>query len=232
MLLLSFESSSLSASVAVTDGRKLLGQSFQNVGLTHSRTLLPMAESLLKNMDMKISDMDAFAVSNGPGSFTGVRIGVATVKGLAQSLDKKCIGVSSLQAAAAGFMTDKYICAVMDARAGQVYNSIFKWENDKIIRLCQDRAISIENLGNELKCSNKEYFLVGDGTSLCYNELNEVVAGIKKAPENMIFPTAYGVAYLAQDVEFYNADMLEPFYLRIPQAERQRLGKLLPSDIK
>lgn len=230
MRLLSFESSSVSASVAVTDGEILLGQSFQNVGLTHSRTLLPMAEALLANTGLSLSQIDAFAVSAGPGSFTGVRIGIATVKGLAAAAGRPCAGVSSLEAAAFGLDTARDICAVMDARAGQVYNALFRWEGQCLTRLCPDRAISMEDLEKELLDSEKEYILVGDGAKLCYNSLNKAADQLSLAPPHLRYPQAYGVARAADRVPFGDADALAPFYLRLPQAERQRLGKLLPSE--
>lgn len=129
MKILSFESSAVSASVALTDGVRLIAQSFQNCGLTHSRTLLPMAESLLAGCGHGLQDVDAFAVAAGPGSFTGLRIGVATVKGLAYPSGKPCAGVSTLEAMARGLEgLSGPVCCVMDARGGQVYNALFCWE--------------------------------------------------------------------------------------------------------
>ena len=121
MKILAFESSAVSASVALTEDDRLVAQSFQNCGLTHSRTLLPMAEALLANCGVTINDVDALAVAHGPGSFTGVRIGVATVKGLALGADKPCVGVSTLEAMAWGARAlGGSLCCVMDARTGQV----------------------------------------------------------------------------------------------------------------
>ncbi|MFQ7690140.1 MAG: tRNA (adenosine(37)-N6)-threonylcarbamoyltransferase complex dimerization subunit type 1 TsaB [Butyricicoccus sp.] len=124
MKILALESSAVSASVALTEDEKLVAQSFQNCGLTHSRTLLPMVENLLANCGVSLADVDAIAVAHGPGSFTGVRIGVATVKGLALGADKPCLGVSTLEAMAWGARAlGGDLCCVMDARAGQVYNA-------------------------------------------------------------------------------------------------------------
>ena len=133
MKILALESSAVSASVALTEDEKLVAQSFQNCGLTHSRTLLPMVENLLANCGVSLSDVDAIAVAHGPGSFTGVRIGVATVKGLALGADKPCLGVSTLEAMAWGARAlGGDLCCVMDARAGQVYNALFTVEDGKV----------------------------------------------------------------------------------------------------
>ena len=141
MKILALESSAVSASVALTEDEKLVAQSFQNCGLTHSRTLLPMAENLLANCGVSLADVDAIAVAHGPGSFTGVRIGVATVKGLALGADKPCLGVSTLEAMAWGARAlSGDLCCVMDARAGQVYNALFTVEDGRVRRLCDDRA--------------------------------------------------------------------------------------------
>ena len=148
MKILAFESSAVSASVALTEDEKLIAQSFQNCGLTHSRTLLPMAEGLLANCGVTLDAVDALAVAHGPGSFTGVRIGVATVKGLALGADKPCIGVSTLEAMAWGARAlGGLICCVMDARAGQVYNALFAIEDGAPRRLCEDRAVKLSELG-------------------------------------------------------------------------------------
>ena len=172
MKILAFESSAVSASVALVEDEKLIAQSFQNCGLTHSRTLLPLAESLLKNCGVTLDDVDALAVAHGPGSFTGVRIGVATVKGLALGADKPCIGVSTLEAMAWGARAlGGRLCCVMDARAGQVYNALFAVENGAPHRLCDDRALKLTDLGEEI--GETPYFLVGDGADLCYNTLKE-----------------------------------------------------------
>ena len=142
MKILAFESSAVSASVALIEDERLVAQSFQNCGLTHSRTLLPMVENLLANCGVSLADVDAIAVAHGPGSFTGVRIGVATVKGLALGADKPCLGVSTLEAMAWGARAlGGDLCCVMDARAGQVYNALFTVEDGRVHRLCDDRAI-------------------------------------------------------------------------------------------
>ena len=229
MKILAFESSAVSASVALTEDEKLIAQSFQNCGLTHSRTLLPMAESLLQNCGVALDEVDAFAVAHGPGSFTGVRIGVATVKGLALGADKPCIGVSTLEAMAWGARAlGGRLCCVMDARAGQVYNALFSVENGAPCRLCDDRALKLVDLGEEI--GETPYFLVGDGADLCYNTLKERCAGLRLAPPELRYATGYGVAAAALPQllagKACSPQELDAFYLRRPQAERERLKRL------
>ena len=229
MNILALESSAVSASVALTEDEKLIAQSFQNCGLTHSRTLLPMAENLLANCGIGLDKVDAFAVAHGPGSFTGVRIGVATVKGLALGADKPCIGVSTLEAMAWGARAlGGRLCCVMDARAGQVYNALFSVENGAPCRLCDDRALKLVDLGEEI--GETPYFLVGDGADLCYNTLKERCAGLRLAPPELRYATGYGVAAAALPQllagKACSPQELDAFYLRRPQAERERLKRL------
>ena len=196
MKILALESSAVSASVALTEDEKLVAQSFQNCGLTHSRTLLPMVENLLANCGVSLADVDAIAVAHGPGSFTGVRIGVATVKGLALGADKPCLGVSTLEAMAWGARAlGGNLCCVMDARAGQVYNALFTVEDGRVRRLCDDRAIKLTELAEEI--GEAPYFLVGDGADLCYNTIKENCTGLRLAPAELRFATGFGVAAAA-----------------------------------
>ena len=229
MKILAFESSAVSASVALTEDEKLIAQSFQNCGLTHSRTLLPMAEGLLANCGVTPDAVDALAVAHGPGSCTGVRIGVATVKGLALGADKPCIGVSTLEAMAWGARAlGGLICCVMDARAGQVYNALFAIEDGAPRRLCEDRAVKLSELGEEI--GRTPYFLVGDGADLCYNSLKERCPGLCPTPPELRYATGYGVAAAALPLlragQTCTPQELDAFYLRRPQAERERLKRL------
>jgi len=227
MLVLAFESSAKPASVALCDDGKLISQYSQNSGLTHSRTLLPMAEDLLKNSEYKLSDVDIFAVAHGPGSFTGVRIGVSAVKGLAWAEDKKCVGVSTLEAMAwNAVVVGGIICPVMDARRSQVYNAIFEIVDGKPVRLTEDRPISLEDLYTELKNINKKVFLVGDGAELCYNFFLDKDVECIIAPENIRWQSAWGVAMASLDKTPGSADDLTPVYLRLSQAERERQERL------
>ena len=151
MLILAFESSAKAASVALVKDGRLLGQSTQVSALTHSRTLLPMAEDLLRNCELQVADVDVFAVAQGPGSFTGIRIGVSTVKGLAWAADRPCVGVSTLEALAwHGLAAGGLVCPVMDARRAQVYNALFEIREGRPHRLTEDRPIALEALAGEL----------------------------------------------------------------------------------
>lgn len=219
MKILSFESSAVSASVALTDGAKLIAQSFQNCGLTHSRTLLPMAESLLAGCGASLAGVDAFAVAAGPGSFTGLRIGVATVKGLAYPSGNPCAGVSTLEAMARGLEGfDGNVCCVMDARGGQVYNALFRWENGALTRRTEDRAIALSDLAAEIGADAQ--ILVGDGADLCYTNLITTCPGLRLAPPHLRFASAYGVAMAALPAlergEGVDAQALDARYLRPP----------------
>ncbi len=229
MKLLSFESSSASASVALTDGETLIAQSFQNCGLTHSRTLLPMAESLLANCGIPLCAVDGFAVAAGPGSFTGIRIGTATVKGLAFGLERPCVGVSTLEAMARGLEgLEGSLCCVMDARAGQVYNAMFTLESGTLLRLCPDRAIPLSELAEEI--GETTQILVGDGAKMCYTEKRDYCPGLRLAPIHLRYPTGYGVARAALPLfeagQTVSAQELDAKYLRAPQAERVRKKKM------
>lgn len=228
MKILSFESSSASASVALTEGETLIAQSFQNCGLTHSRTLLPMAEALLANCGIPLAAVDGFAAASGPGSFTGIRIGVATVKGLAFGLERPCAGVSTLEAMARGLEgLEGSICCVMDARAGQVYNALFTLEGGTLLRLCPDRAIALELLAKEIGRTTQ--ILVGDGAQLCYTRISESCPGLRLAPPHLRYPTGYGVARAALPLfdagKTVSAQELDASYLRAPQAVRARIKK-------
>lgn len=227
MLILAFESSAKAASVALCKDGKLISQYSQCSGLTHSRTLLPMAEDLLKNAEMKLSDVDVFAVAHGPGSFTGIRIGVSTVKGLSWAAQKPCIGVSTLEAMAwHGVAVGGYICPVMDARRSQVYNAIFRIENGVPVRITEDRPISLQELGAELLALDEPVFLVGDGSVITKKYLDSIDVPCTVAPENLVWQDGWGVAMAASGKEPASADELLPVYLRLSQAERERNERL------
>ena len=175
MKILALESSATACSAALWGKEGLIAQSFQNSGLTHSRTLLPMARDLLNNCGTGLEQVDVIAVAAGPGSFTGLRIGVATAKGLAWAEDKDCAPCSTLESMAwplASFRDAVIVCA-MDARRKQVYNALFQTDGERLTRLSPDRAISLEELGEELKKIKKRKIVVGDGAKLCYNTLRE-----------------------------------------------------------
>ena len=231
MLTLAFESSAKAASAALCDGETLLSMVMQCSGLTHSRTLLPMAEDLLRNTDLRMSDIDCFAVAQGPGSFTGIRIGVSTVKGLAWAAEKPCIGVSTLAGMAwNGVAAGGLICAVMDARRSEVYNALFTVEDGKPIRLCEDRALSLSLLADELEKRGEAAFLVGDGAEITARFLQERKLPYRAAPENLRWQNAWGVAMEACGKPLLSSQELLPTYLRLSQAERERQERMLKAN--
>ena len=230
MKILAFETSAKAGSVALMENGVLLGENYQNTGLTHSQTVMTMAEDLLKACGVAASCVDAVAVAAGPGSFTGVRIGVAAAKGFAWGAQLPCYGVSTLEAMALGLgVYDGYVCPVMDARRSQVYNALFLAEGGKLTRITDDRAIALADLAEELKILSKPIFLVGDGSILCYNTLQEQVSGLVLPSEHKMHQRACGVALAAEQAvlagEPSNAGDLTPNYLRLSQAERERLER-------
>lgn len=221
-MLLSMDSSAVTASVALTDGDEIIKSEFVNSGLTHSETLLPMITRVMDGR--KYSELDGIAITAGPGSFTGVRIGVATVKGLAFNDDIPCYSVSTLEAIAYNFVDkNAVVCAVMDARRMQFYNALFKLQNGKVERLCDDRAISIEDLRNELKQYDK-VIIAGDGAKLCFQNIE--LENCTLADEDRIYQNAVGVAKAAQNKNVISPKALMPVYLRQSQAERELKLKL------
>ncbi len=227
MLILAFESSARPASAALVRDGRLLAQSMQVSALTHSRTLLPMAEDLLKDSSVRLEDVDVIAVAHGPGSFTGIRIGVSMVKGLCWGAEKPCIGVSTLEAMAwHGVAVGGVICPVMDARRAQVYNALFRIEGDRPLRLCPDRAISLEELGAELRALGESVFLVGDGAALTKAYLDGQGIPCRLAPDDLVWQDAWGVAMAAQDKPPVSGAELLPVYLRLSQAERERQARM------
>ena len=227
MKILSVDSSSITASVAITENGKVLAENFINNGLTHSQTLMPMVENIINESGISAKDIDLFAITHGPGSFTGVRIGIASVKGMADALNKKCLAVSTLEAIAEPLKNEDVIaCAVMDARCNQVYTASFNMGN----RLCEDKAILITELGEELKQYNKKIVLIGDGSVLCYEKLKENIQQIEIADENIRYVHASSIGFIAEEKirnceEPINSAKLVPFYLRLPQAERELNNK-------
>ena len=226
MLMLAFESSAKPASVALLRDGELIAQYSQYTALTHSRTLLPMAEDLLKNSEIKPGDVDVYAVAHGPGSFTGIRIGVSTVKGLSWASGKPCIGVSTLEAMAwNGVSRGGYICPVMDARRSQVYNALFEIKEGRPERLCDDRPVSLAELAGELRALPAPVFITGDGAAITAEFLCSEGIPFELAPDNLRWQSAWGVAMAAIGKEPGNADSLRPVYLRLSQAERERLER-------
>ena len=231
MLILAFETSAKAASAALWEDGKLLGESYQNTGLTHSQTLMVMAQDMLSQCGKTVDDVTAAAVAAGPGSFTGVRIGVAAAKGFAWGREIPCYGVSTLEAMAEGLgIYQGYVCPCMDARRSQVYNALFYVNQGKMTRIREDRAISLAELGEELKNLEEPIFLVGDGSNLCYNTLLESVPGLVLPAEHRMHQRAAGVALTAARLAAAGADgdanALTPNYLRLSQAERERAERM------
>ena len=231
MNILALESSATACSAALVRDGVLVAQNFQNSGLTHSRTLLPMVDSMLRTCGENLDGVDVIAVAAGPGSFTGLRIGVATAKGLAWGQNKLCAPCSTLESMAwpLAHLEGKLIVCAMDARRKQVYNALFLARGDSLERLAPDRAISLEELGEELKNYNFKKIVVGDGAQLCYNTLQERVPDLELAPRHLRFQSAWGVAMaaeqLAQTNGLVDGGALVPVYHRLSQAERERMER-------
>lgn len=229
MKILSIECSAGPASVCIYDGVKILASDFINVKLTHSQTLLPMIESTLKSTLMTVDDLDGISVATGPGSFTGVRIGISAVKGLATPKDLPCVAVSTLEAMANMFLdTSAVICPLMDARCNQFYNALFRIKDGSVTRICEDRAILFDDLCGELKEFGEKIIICGDGAdkffqSLAHNE------NIVLADKSRRFQSAVGVSFASFDKFKNNKTVsqseLLPTYLRLPQAERELKSK-------
>ena len=231
MLILAFETTAKAGSVALLEDNKLLAESYQNTGLTHSQTLMVMAEDMLKAAGKTMADVTAVAVAEGPGSFTGVRIGVAAAKGLAWGAELPCYGVSTLESMALTLgIYEGYICACMDARRNQVYNALFYVSCGVMERVCEDRAIALSDLKTDLEHLDGPIFLVGDGSNLTYTTLHDTIDELILPPEHRMHQRASGVALAAARKaaagESGDAAAMAPNYLRLSQAERERMERM------
>ena len=226
MKTLALETSAKSVSVAVTENGTLLAQAYQDRGLTHSVTLMPLLDGMLKTAGLTLDDMDIIAVAQGPGSFTGIRIGVSAAKGLAWAKALPCCGVSTLEAMAYG-VTDfeGVVVGAMDARRQQVYNALFRTENGRVTRLCADRAVAMELVA----AIPEPKLIVGDGAVLLYDFLQKAGIGCRLASPLHRQQSAAGVALAAEHLAAQgltcSAQELQPVYLRLSQAERERLAR-------
>ena len=224
MKILAIETSAKAVSAAVAENGKILCAGYQDTGLTHSRTLMPIVEGILKNTDLAITEIDAIAVAVGPGSFTGIRIGVAAAKGLAFGADKPVIAVSTLAAMArnVAFCDGLLICA-MDARRQQVYNALFDAKDGCLTRLSDDRAIALADLLAEIKDDPRQKIVVGDGGRLCQSYLEANGVPCRLAPPHLLMQNAMSVALIAEELaaegKLLTAQELEPVYLRPPHAD-------------
>lgn len=231
MMILALESSATACSAALCRDGELVAQSYQNSALTHSRTLLPMVCDMMNNCDVTMEWVDLIAVAVGPGSFTGLRIGVATAKGLAWPENKDCAPCSTLESMAwpLAHLEGKVIVCAMDARRNQVYNALFLAKGGRPERLTPDRAISLEELGMDLKKYKNSKIVVGDGAKLCYNTMTEQGIALELAPLPLRMQSAWGVSRAAEERlaqgELVKGGDLVPVYHRLSQAERERLGR-------
>lgn len=230
MKILALDTTAGAASAALTEDGFLVGETFVNCGFTHSQTVMPMVEHLLQTTRTPLSEVDCLAVAAGPGSFTGVRIGIATVKGLALPEEKPCLGVSTLKELAWNLRGyEGILCPVMDARCKQVYHALFESDGENVRRLSCDQAISISTLGERLRNLKENIFLVGDGAVLCYNNLKSEVNHLRLAPEGVRYQRASSVAFVAEELYraglYTDGERLAPVYLRLPQAERELRAK-------
>lgn len=227
MKILALETSAKSVSVAVTEDGVPLASSYQNTGLTHSRTLMPLLDAMLTSSGLELQDMDALAVAAGPGSFTGLRIGVSALKGLAWAAEKPCCGVSTLEAMARNLAhMDALIVCAMDARRNQVYNALFEAKSGVLTRLTPDRAIAVAELAEELRGETRRLLVLGDGGQLCRDGLAQLGVESELAPAQLLYQNAVGVGLAAEHGTPVSAQELAPVYLRISQAERERNARL------
>ena len=237
MKILALETSAKAVSVAVVEDGAVLAAAYQNIGLTHSVTLMPLMDGMLHNAGLTAADMDLIAVAAGPGSFTGLRIGVSAAKGLAWALGLPCCGVSTLEAMAENVrMFEGTVICAMDARRQQIYNAVFDCRGGVLTRRCEDRAVALETLADELKNDTQSKIVVGDGATLCDIYLNAQGISCRMAPPDSRYQKAAGVALaaerLAQEGQTVTAQTLRPVYLRLSQAERERLAKGLPITLE
>ena len=228
MLIFGIDTCCMAATAALMDDTKLIAQTVINHDRTHSQMMMPQVETMMKQAEREMMDVDCFAAAVGPGSFTGVRIGVATAKALAQAANKPCVAVSTLHALAFNNMTfSGVVCPILDARRGQVYNALFQG-GKTLTRLCDDRAIAMEDLLTELKENESDILFCGDGT-FAFREMIEEILGDRAvfAPRMQNLNLAAAVAELALLGEGKTVAYgdLVPQYLRLSQAERERLEK-------
>ena len=235
MIILAFDSTAKAASVAVCDDYKLLALYNIDNGLTQSELLLPMAENMLKCLGLTFSDVELLACAVGPGSFTGVRIGVSLVKGIAFGKNIPCVSVSTLDELAENLAgLDGIIVPCMDARRQQVYTATYRGKGGTLEKLTPDRAIAISELAEELCTYDEPIYLSGDGYAVAKRGLESAGIKVQSTPELLITENAYSVAKIAKrkyDAGEYSTDLeIAPTYLRMPQAERERLERLAAKE--
>ena len=230
MNILAVDTAGKTVGVALMQGDRLLYECYLDAGMTHSETLMPLIDGMLRTAGLSLDDIGLIAAANGPGSFTGLRIGVSAAKGLAWAKELPCCGVSTLAAmarTAADFQG--LIIGAMDARRQQIYHALFRGENGRVLRVTQDCAISLEELASLMRDMPEEKLVVGDGAALCADYLSTAGIPCRMADEHHRMQSAVGVALCAEEMaargETVTAQQLEPVYLRLSQAERERLSR-------
>lgn len=237
MRILALDSSGVVATVAIVEEDKVLCEYTVDYKKTHSQTLLPMVEQIASMTDTKLENMDAIAISAGPGSFTGLRIGAATAKGLALSINKPLISIPTLEALAYNmFETEAIICPIMDARRSQVYTGCYEWREHEFCVILEQRAMTIQETVEEMKKTDRNVIFLGDAVPVHKFAIQDAL-GEKAvfAPMHLCKQRASAVGALA--VQYYiqkkimNADEFEPVYLRLSQAERELALKRKSGDV-
>lgn len=231
MTILAMDTSAKAASVCLASEDIIIGEFFINTSLTHSQTLVPMIEQLCEKSEVPMDCIKAVAVNAGPGSFTGVRIGVAAAKGIAFRHNLPCVSLSTLESMAYNMLgSDCVVCALMDARCSQVYNAMFRVTGERVERLCDDRAISLTDLKLDLRNYTEKVVFVGDGAQIAFKSLENPPENMFLAPINRINQTAASVACAAfkqiKEGNTLTPAELMPVYLRLPQAQRELNKKM------
>ena len=228
MLILGIDTAAAPCCAAVydTDKQQTLGSVVINNKLTHSVTLMPVVSDLLRNSGITTEDIDLFAVANGPGSFTGLRIGISAVKGMAFAASKPCAAVSTLEAMAYNVaICDGIVCAAIDARCNQVYTATFLNDNGTVTRLTEEECLKADELAARLSEYDGDIILVGDGAQLVKKAADEQGISTRLAPDPLRFQTGYGVCLAAMNAERITPEQLMPMYLKLPQAQRELMAK-------
>ena len=228
MLILGIDTAAAPCCAAVydTDKQQTLGSFVINNKLTHSVTLMPVVSDLLRNSGITTEDIDLFAVANGPGSLTGLRIGISVVKGMAFAVSKPCAAVSTLEAMAYNVaMCDGVVCASIDARCNQVYTATFLNDNGTVTRLTDEECLKADELAARLSEYDGDIILVGDGAQLVKKAADEQGIDTRLAPDPLRFQTGYGVCLAAMNAERIAPEQLMPMYLKLPQAQRELMAK-------
>lgn len=232
MKILALDSSGLVASVAVAEENELLAEYTINYKKTHSQTLLPMLDAVAKMLELDLNSLDAIAVAGGPGSFTGLRIGAATAKGLGLALEKPLIQIPTLDGLAYNlYETSHWICPLMDARRGQTYTGIYSWERGSFQVKRKQCAVPVKEILEELNRRAESVIFLGDGVPVFQNLIEETMRiPYCFAPAHMNRQRAGAVAALARQYwkegRLVSAEEFQPEYLRLSQAERERAERL------